>query len=130
MSGRVWAIRGAVTAAENSKTAMAEAVTELLEALEARNRLDPACIISATFSVTRDLDALFPAAIARQRPGWNQVPLLDVQHMHVAGSLPRCIRLLLYVQLPPSQATVQHAYLREAEALRPDLEYSSPSWPC
>ncbi len=130
MSGRVWAIRGAVTAAENSKTAMAEAVTELLEAVELRNRLDPASIISATFSVTRDLDALFPAAIARQRPGWNQVPLLDVQHMHVAGSLPRCIRLLMYVQLPTSQTTVQHAYLREAEALRPDLEYSSPSWPC
>ncbi|MFM7218972.1 MAG: chorismate mutase [Nodosilinea sp.] len=130
MSGRVWAIRGAVTAAENSKTAMAEAVTELLEAVELRNRLDPASIISATFSVTRDLDALFPAAIARQRPGWNQVPLLDVQHMHVAGSLPRCIRLLMYVQLPPNQATVQHAYLREAETLRPDLEYSSPSWPC
>jgi chorismate mutase len=109
---------------------MAEAVTELLEAVELRNRLDPASIISATFSVTRDLDALFPAAIARQRPGWNQVPLLDVQHMHVAGSLPRCIRLLMYVQLPTSQTTVQHAYLREAEALRPDLEYSSPSWPC
>ena len=100
---------------------MADAVTELLGALESVNQLDLSHIISATFSVTRDLDAVFPAAIARQRPGWGDIPLLDVQHMYVEGSLPQCIRVLLYVQLPARMAKVQHVYLREAQDLRPDL---------
>ncbi|MGF1570673.1 MAG: chorismate mutase [Nodosilinea sp.] len=125
MDGRVWAIRGAVTVAENTAAAMAEAVTELLEALESRNQLAPTCIISATFSVTRDLDAVFPAAIARQRPGWGEVALLDVQQMHVKGSLPRCIRVLVYVQLGAMHPKIQHAYLREAQDLRPDLAMTS-----
>ncbi|NJL48235.1 MAG: chorismate mutase [Leptolyngbyaceae cyanobacterium SM2_5_2] len=118
---RVWAIRGAVTVTENTEAAMAEAVTELLDTLESRNQLDPTCIISATFSVTRDLDAVFPAAVARQRPGWDGVALLDVQHMHVEGSLPCCIRVLMHVQLPVLHAQIQHAYLRGAQDLRPDL---------
>jgi chorismate mutase len=118
---RVWAIRGAVTVTDNTAVAMGEAVTELLDALEERNQLDPACIISATFSVTRDLDAVFPAAIARQRPQWDNVALLDVQHMHVEGSLPYCIRVLMHVQLPIVHTKVQHVYLRGARNLRPDL---------
>lgn len=121
MDWQVRAIRGAVTVPENTRAAMAEAVTELLDALDARNQLDPSYVISATFSVTRDLDAVFPAAIARQRPGWDEIPLLDVQHMHVEGSLPRCIRILVYVQMPTRTPKVQHIYLREAQDLRPDL---------
>ena len=99
-----------------------EAVTELLDELEANNQLKPEQIISATFSVTRDLDAIFPAAIARQRPHWNNVPLLDVQQMHVEGSLEYCIRFLMYVNMPETHAQkIVHTYLREAKKLRPDL---------
>ncbi len=117
----MWAIRGAVTVPENTEAAIGEAVTELIDALEEGNQLDPSCIISATFSVTRDLDAVFPAAIARQRPQWDNVALLDVQHMHVDGSLPCCIRILMHVQLPALHGEVQHIYLRGARHLRPDL---------
>ena len=127
MDWRTWAIRGAVTVAENTEAAMAEAVTELLDALETRNQLEPSCIISATFSVTRDLDAIFPAAVARRRPGWDNVALLDVQHMHVEGSLPCCIRVLLHVQLPIVHPVITHAYLRGAQSLRPDLSLTSTS---
>jgi len=67
---QVRAIRGATTASDNSVEAIREVVGELLDELEARNHLDPELIISATFSVTRDLDAVFPAAIARERPRW------------------------------------------------------------
>ncbi|MGB3309332.1 MAG: chorismate mutase [Nodosilinea sp.] len=122
---RVWAIRGAVTVPENTEGAIREAVTELMDALEERNRLNPTCVISATFSVTRDLDAVFPAAIARQRPQWDNVALLDVQHMHVEGSLPYCIRILMHVQLPALHDKVQHVYLRGACDLRPDLVVTS-----
>ncbi len=100
---------------------MAEAVSELLDALESRNPLDTSKIVSMTFSVTKDLDAVFPAAIARERSRWDSVPLLDVQQMHVEGSLPQCIRFMLHIYLPAHQISVNHIYLRGAQKLRPDL---------
>ena len=114
------ALRGATTASANSADAIAEAVGELLDALVERNGLQGAQLLSLTFSVTADLDACFPAAIARRRPGWDGVALLDCQQMAVAGDLPRCIRLLAHAWLAADQP-VRHAYLREAARLRPDL---------
>ncbi len=121
MDWQIRAIRGATTVPENSAEAMAEAVTEMLDALELDNDIDPTKIVSVTFSVTRDLDAVFPAAIARTRPNWDSVPLLDVQQMHVKGALPRCIRLMIYMPLCVCQSEVRHTYLRGARSLRPDL---------
>ncbi len=117
---RVRAIRGATTASENTVGAIREAVTELLDELEEHNQLDPNEIISAIFTTTRDLDAVFPAAIARERPHWDNVALLDVQQMHVEGSLERCIRFLIHVNTPVSQLEIYHPYLRQAKNLRPD----------
>ena len=115
------ALRGATTATANSREAIQEAVEELLDALVERNNLSGEHILSLTFSVTTDLDACFPAAIARQRPGWDGVALLDCQQMAVAGDLKRCIRLLAHVWL---EQPARHAYLREAAKLRPDLAQS------
>lgn len=125
MEWRVLAIRGATTATENTAEAIREAVTELLDELEASNQLDPKQIISATFSVTRDLDAVFPAAIARQRPHWSEVPLLDVQQMHVKGALERCIRLMIHINIPDRQIKIRHPYLRQAKNLRPDWSFQN-----
>jgi len=118
---RVRAIRGATTVDENSAIAIRAAVTELLDELETWNELDLDEVVSVTFSVTRDLDALFPAAVARERPGWSNVPLLDVQQMHVKGSLERCIRFLIHINTPHPNAPIHHPYLRGAIMLRPDL---------
>ncbi|MFM1812123.1 MAG: Chorismate mutase AroH, partial [Cyanobacteriota bacterium] len=74
---------------------------------------------SVTFSATADLDACFPAAIARRLQGWDGVALLDCQQMAVQGDLPRCIRLLAHAWLDPADPPV-HPYLRAAAALRPD----------
>jgi chorismate mutase len=98
---------------------MRGAVIELLDELERRNQVQPQDMISVTFSVTRDLDAIFPAAIARPRPGWDNVAMLDVQQMHVEGSLQRCIRFLIHAYIPTS-TPIHHIYLREAKKLRPD----------
>lgn len=122
MEWRIQAIRGATTVSRNAAEEITEAVHELLDVLENQNRLSPEHLISVTFSVTQDLDTIFPAAAARQRPGWDAVPLLDVQHMHVRGSLPRCIRAMVYAQLPVLHQDVCHIYLREAKRLRPDLD--------
>ena len=123
---RLRAIRGATTVSENTVEAIREAVMELLEEIEIRNQFAPTEILSATFTVTRDLDAIFPAAVARNRPYWDNVAMLDVQQMHVEGSLERCIRLLLHVNLPISQAKIYHTYLRQAKSLRPDWSLPEP----
>lgn len=120
MEWKVRAIRGATTASENTKEAIREAVVELLDTLDAQNSLDPTHIVSVTFSVTRDLDAVFPASIARERPHWQDVPLLDVQQMHVEGSLERCIRVLIHLNVAEPQPCLHHAYLRQARQLRPE----------
>jgi chorismate mutase len=113
-------LRGATTASANSAEAIAEAVAELLDALVERNGLEGSQVLSITFSVTADLNACVPAAIARRRPGWDGVALLDCQQMAVEGDLPRCIRLLAHAWMQEQQPA-RHAYLREAARLRPDL---------
>lgn len=126
MDWRISAIRGATTVTENTVEAIQDAVMELLEELTLKNQLDPKDIVSATFSVTRDLDAIYPAAIARQRPGWDTVAMLDVQQMYVEGSLQQCIRFLIHAYLPVSQAHIYHPYLRGAKDLRPDWSLPQP----
>ncbi len=135
MEWKVRAIRGAITASENSVAAIREAVHELLDELEAYNQLDTTEIVSATFSATHDLNATFPAAIARERPNWNNVPLLDVQQMYVEDSLERCIRLLIHFNTPDPHVKIHHPYLRQAKSLRPDWILSkansrSTTWSC
>ncbi|MEY4806303.1 chorismate mutase [Vulcanococcus limneticus] len=114
------ALRGATTATANTSEAIGEAVAELIEELVQRNGLEGERVLSVTFSVTTDLDACFPAAIARRRADWGAVALLDCQQMAVPGDLERCIRLLAHAWLPAEQE-VAHAYLRDATRLRPDL---------
>jgi chorismate mutase len=113
------ALRGATTASANTAAAIEAAVAELIEALVERNALAGERLLSVTFSVTADLDACFPAAIARRRPGWDGVALLDCQQMAVAGDLPRCIRVLVHAWMDANHPP-EHPYLREAAALRPD----------
>ena len=95
-------------------------MAELIEELVQRNGLEGERVLSVTFSVTTDLDACFPAAIARRRADWGAVALLDCQQMAVPGDLERCIRLLVHAWLP-AEREVAHAYLRDATRLRPDL---------
>ena len=112
-------LRGATTTQRNEAEAIETSVTELVKEFVARNSLHPEQIVSITFSVTTDLNACFPAAIARRQPGWEDVALLDCQQMYVEGDLKYCIRMLAHVWLPIDQKP-QHTYLGEASLLRPD----------
>jgi len=113
------ALRGATTSKHNSVESITSAVEELLVELVSRNNLIPDQIISVTFSVTSDLDACFPASIARKKTGWEKIALLDCQQMFVKDDLSKCIRLLAYVYLPNDQPP-QNPYLGKAKNLRPD----------
>ncbi len=121
MEWKVRGIRGATTVETNTREAIAEAVTELLDEIEAHNSFNSEDISYVFFTTTPDLDAVFPAAVARQRPGWDQVPLLDLQQMAVPGSLSYCIRILIQVNTTLPQSAIVHRYLRKAQYLRPDL---------
>ena len=121
---RLRGLRGATTATANSPEAIAEAVQTLMQELILRNQLQPERVVSATFTATADLDALFPASVARRLRGWDGVPLLDMQQLAVRGDLARCIRVLLLTWLPADQAPA-HVYLREAATLRPDRARTS-----
>ena len=127
MEWKVRGIRGATTVAENTPAAIATAVNELLDEIEAHNIFKPQDLVCVFFTVTADLDAMFPAAAARKRPGWNYVPLIDLQQMHVVGSLERCIRVLAQVNTALPQSAMTHRYLHQAQALRPDLDIQMSS---
>ena len=116
---RLRGLRGAITATANTTEAIRASVHALMGELIARNRLQGERVVSATFTATADLDALFPASVARRLQGWESVALLDMQQLAVQGDLPRCIRVLLLVWMPASQP-VEHVYLGEAARLRPD----------
>ena len=112
-------IRGATTASGNSVKEIEDAVVELVNELIARNNLDNTNLLSITFTTTKDLDACFPASIARKFNGLDSVAFLDCQQMYVPNDMDFCIRLMAQVILP-SNFTIKHPYLRGASKLRTD----------
>ena len=118
-SKKVTAIRGATTSSGNTIKEIENAVVELIDQLMFRNSLDPKKILSITFTVTHDLDACFPASIARKRFGLDSVAFLDCQQMYLSDDVDFCIRLMALVTLPPN-ISINHPYLRGASNLRTD----------
>lgn len=114
------ALRGATTVAADEPELLAEATQEMLRALLQRNALTAAQVISATFTCTTDLTSAYPAQAARAM-GWQHVPMLCAAELPVRGALPRCIRVLLHVDVPDGATAARHVYLRDAVALRGDL---------
>ena len=112
-------IRGATTASGNSIEEIEDAVVELIDELISRNSLSKSNLLSITFTATKDLDACFPASIARKCNGLNSVAFLDCQQMYVPNDVDFCIRIMAQVLLP-SKNIVKHPYLRGASKLRPD----------
>jgi chorismate mutase len=112
-------IRGATTASGNSIEEIEDAVVELIEELISRNNLIKNNLLSIIFTVTSDLNACFPASIARKCNGLDSVAFLDCQQMHVSNDIDFCIRLMAQVLLPPNNL-VKHPYLRGASKLRRD----------
>jgi monofunctional chorismate mutase len=121
---RLWrrshAIRGAISIDEDVPEQIAAATRELLGEIVERNRLEMDEIVSVFFTLTHDLTTAFPALAARKM-GWVDIPLLCATEIPVPGSMPRCLRTLLQVELRAPRPLDTHIYLREAVALRPDV---------
>ena len=115
----ITAIRGATTSNGNTFKEIENSVVELIDELILRNGLDPKKILSITFTVTKDLDACFPASIARKYFGLDSVAFLDCQQMYVPNDVDFCIRLMALV-ISPTNSSINHPYLRGASNLRTD----------
>ena len=113
-------VRGATTADANTREAILAATRQLLALMIRINGIEPEDVGSAIFSLTRDLDAEFPALAARQL-GWLDVPLLCTYEVDVPGSLRRCVRVLLHWNTDKPQNEIRHVYVKDAVKLRPDL---------
>ncbi len=118
-------VRGATTVETNTREEILRATRQLLALMIRRNTIDSKDVGSAIFTVTKDLDAEFPALAARQM-GWLDVPLLCGYEVSVAGSLPQCIRILLNWNTEKTQSEIQHVYIHDAIKLRPDLSKLPP----
>jgi chorismate mutase len=114
------ALRGAITVDENDGDAILDATEELMRAVLEQNALAAEDLVSCIFTCTDDLDAEFPAVAAR-RMGLSGVPLLCAREIDVAGALPRVIRVLVHCYADDATAS-KHVYLRDAVALRKDLQ--------
>lgn len=114
------AVRGAIDVHANDEKNILEATTELLQQIVTKNNIVKEDIAAVIFSLTSDLNAVFPAKAARQM-GWTDIPLFDTVEIPVPGALPRCIRVLMLVNTNRKAQEIKHIYLRGAAVLRDDL---------
>lgn len=120
METKVRGIRGAIQVSEDSIDSVLGATRRLLEAMLGLNEVATEDAISAIFTTTPDLKSCFPAEAARSL-GFSDTPLICAQEIAVPGSLPRVVRVLLWVYTARSKSDIKHVYLDGAEALRKDI---------
>ncbi|HYM71059.1 MAG TPA: chorismate mutase [bacterium] len=114
-------IRGATTVDANTEPAILSATLELLQRIVSENEVDGDDIAGVIFTMTPDLNAVFPAEAGRRLPGWTQVPLMCMQEIPVPGALERCVRVLMLINTTKTMDEIRHVYLGGAKQLRPDL---------
>ncbi len=116
----VRAIRGAITVENNDKAEILKATTELLKAMLEKNEVDKESLVEIIFTLTPDLNAVFPAVAAREL-GITNVPLMCMSEIPVEGALKKCVRILLQMNTDKKLDEIKHIYLKGARSLRPDL---------
>jgi chorismate mutase len=110
-------IRGATVVAENTKEEILAATHELLQKMLDSNEVEKESVACVFFTATLDIDAEFPAVAARQL-GWTDVALLCGREIDVAGSLARCLRILILFNTNKKAEEIEHIYIRGAEVLK------------
>lgn len=113
------AIRGATTA-ENTRSSILAATREMVAEIIITNSIKIDDLAAITFSLTPDLDAVFPAVAVREM-GICSVPLMDYAQPDVKGALGGCVRAMVFVNTDKGLEDMRHVYLRGAKVLRPDL---------
>lgn len=116
-------LRGAITVEENTVEAVKEATVELISELKRQNNYSEKDISSVIFTMTDDLDCVYPAKIAREEfPSWKYVPMMCFNELKIQNSLRKCLRILITLNTELAQDQVKHVYLKGAANLRKDLK--------
>lgn len=113
--------RGATTVTKNTEEEILTETEKLIRQMIRANKIEPDSISHVFFSLTEDLNAVFPAKVSRQIEGWKHVPVMCMREIDVPGSLEKCIRVMLLANTRLQQGEVEHIYLNDAVKLRPDL---------
>lgn len=110
-------IRGAITVEANNENAIKQATLELLQELVERNQITPNDISHAVFTLTKDLNAAFPAKFARTELGWKDTAMMCFHELDVPESLKMCLRVLIVVNCN-DEFKPKFVYLKGASSLR------------
>jgi len=110
-------IRGATLADGNTAEAIYSATRDLLKELIDANDIEERDVAAVHFTMTPDLNAVFPAAAARQL-GWNNTALMGSVEIAVPDSLSRCIRVLILFNTVKEPQELVNLYLKGTEVLR------------
>lgn len=114
-------IRGATTVNNNNSNEIKVAVIELINEIINKNSINISDIACVDFTMTNDLNCVYPAKFAREISGFENVPLMCYQELEIENSLEKCIRVRFLVNSDRKQEEIIHVYLNGAKKLRPDL---------
>ena len=110
-------IRGAITVEENTEESIKEATLELLKEMIKKNNIDKNKISHAIFTLTDDLNAVFPAKYARVELSWDTVAMMCFHELNVPDSLKKCLRVLVVLNCE-EDFIPEFVYLKGASNLR------------
>ncbi len=122
MNAATRGVRGATVVLSNTAEDIEKATVELVSEILKRNNVKISDIAFAVFTLTKDLNAAFPAKFARLDCGFDLVPMMCYQELDVPNSIEKCLRVLIVVNTDLEQNEINHVYLKGAKALRVDLE--------
>lgn len=122
MNAATRGIRGATVVLSNTAEDIENATVELVNEILKRNNVKISDIAFVVFTLTKDLNAAFPAKFARLDCGFDLVPMMCYQELDVPNSIEKCLRVLIVVNTDLGQNEINHVYLKGAKALRVDLE--------
>lgn len=117
----VLAIRGATTVTSNNKQEILDESAKLIQTIIIENLLDVENIISMCFTMTSDLDKVYPSVAVREILNICEVPMLNFEEKYIEGSLRMCIRVMMYVNTEKTKKDIRHIYLNSAKDLRTDI---------
>ena len=118
---KILAIRGATTVTSNNKDEILKESAKLIQTIISKNDLNNEDIISMYFTMTKDLDAVYPAVAVREILNITDIPMLNFEEKYIQGSLSKCIRVMMYINTEKAKSDIKHVYLNEAKNLRKDL---------
>ena len=110
-------IRGAITVKENSFESIRLATIELLQEMLNVNDININKISHVIFTMTKDLNAVFPAKFARTELGFTETAMMCFNELDIENSLKMCIRVLIVLNCEEAFKP-KFVYLKGASSLR------------